>query len=74
MDAFVAQSKQLKYLVVFPDMSTKLFKSLRAVAGATSISPPTLSRRLSTTDSAFFEAPYSNHIYWIQKWDGPRSE
>lgn len=69
MEAFLAEIATKKYLVVFPDMTTKLYNSLRDVGADISVSAPTLSRRLKEADGAFFIAPVTSYVFWVSKWD-----
>jgi len=71
MEVFCALAAQRKYIVVFPDMTVKLYRSLREVADDTSISPATLSRGLKVMDGAMFKAPLTEYVFWIAKWKGP---
>ena len=57
MDTFTSSLENYKYLVIFPDMSCKLFQSLRTMADDISASYATLSRRLSGESQIL----YKNH-------------
>lgn len=69
MDAFRAEIAQRKYLVIYPDMTTKLHCSLRSAADDISTSPPTLSRLLKDKDASYYCAPVTGYVFWIAKWD-----
>ena len=69
MDAFVGTLSSRKYLAVFPDMTTKLYQSLRELARDISASAATLSRRLSTSDQVLYIAPVTNYVFYIVKLD-----
>jgi hypothetical protein len=69
MDAFVGMLSSRKYLVVFPDMTTKLYQSLRELAQDISASAATLSRRLSVNDQVLYVAPVTSFVFYIVKLD-----
>ena len=69
MDAFIGTLASRKYLVIFPDMTTKLYQSLRELALDISASAATLSRRLSRDSKILYVAPVTNYVFYIAKLD-----
>ena len=70
MDAFIGTLSSRKYLAVFPDMTTKLYQSLRELAQDISASTATLSRRLSENDQVLYVAPVTGYVFYIIKLEG----
>ena len=64
MDRYV---KSLKYLVVFPDKTTKFYKSLRRIADDISVDYSTISRRLSEENPCICISKTSGFIFSIRK-------
>jgi hypothetical protein len=55
-----------KYLVVFPDKRTELFKSLRDIQNAVSIDSSTISKKLSQGEN-MFTAKGNDFIFYIRQ-------
>lgn len=70
MDAFSSALEDHKYLVVFPDMSCKLYKSLRAMADDISASYATLSRRLSGESEIIYDNQSTGFRFLIARTVG----
>ena len=70
MDAFVGTLSSRKYLAVFPDMTIKLYQSLRELARDISASAATLSRRLNSEDQVLYIAPVTGYVFYIVKLEG----
>ena len=64
MDRYV---KSLKYLVVFPDKTTKFYKSLRKIAEDISVDYSTISRRLNEQNPCICISKISGFIFSIRK-------
>lgn len=64
MDIYV---KSLKYLVVFPDKTTKFYKSLRKIAEDISVDYSTISRRLNEENPCICISKISGFIFSIRK-------
>lgn len=54
------------YLVVFPDLSLKLFKSLRDIQSDISIDSSTISKKLSNNEH-YFTAKMTKYVFYIYK-------
>ena len=59
--------KSLKYLVVFPDKTTKFYKSLRKIAEDISVDYSTISRRLNEENPCICISKISGFIFSIRK-------
>ena len=70
MDTFSSALDDHKYLVVFPDMSCKLYKSLRAMADDISASYATLSRRLSGVSQIIYDNQSTGYRFLIARTFG----
>ena len=70
MDTFTSALDNYKYLVVFPDMSCKLYKSLRTMADDISASYATLSRRLSGESQIIYDNLSSGYRFLIARTVG----
>lgn len=54
------------YLVVFPDLSLKLFKSLREIQSDISIDSSTISKKLANNEH-YFMAKMTKYVFYIYK-------
>lgn len=54
------------YLVVFPDLSIKLFKSLREIQSDISIDSSTISKKLANNEH-YFTAKMTKYVFYIYK-------
>ena len=70
MDTFTSALENYKYLVVFPDMSCKLYKSLRTMADDISASYATLSRRLSGESQIIYDNQSTGYRFLIARTAG----
>jgi len=58
----------LNYLVVYPDKSTKFYKSLRAITDDIYVDSSTISKKLSENDGlCFVISRVNNFMYYIKK-------
>ncbi len=57
----------LNYLVVYPDRSTKIYKSLRDIQKDISIDSSTISKRLKDDDSAILSAKGTGYVFWVKR-------
>jgi len=70
LDTFATTLQDYKYLVVFPDMSTKLYKSLRTMSDDISASYATLSRRLSGESQIMYDNQMTGYRFLIARTSG----
>lgn len=54
------------YLVVFPDLSLKLFRSLRQIQSEISIDSSTISKKLANNEH-YFTAKMTKYVFYIYK-------
>lgn len=54
------------YLVVFPDLSIKLFKSLRDIQSDISVNSSTISKKLANNEH-YFTAKMTKYVFYIYK-------
>tara|TARA_B100000513_G_scaffold142340_1_gene65174 strand:+ start:1767 stop:1997 length:231 start_codon:yes stop_codon:yes gene_type:complete len=54
------------YLVVFPDLSIKLFRSLREIQSDISIDSSTISKKLANNEH-YFTAKMTKYVFYINK-------
>jgi hypothetical protein len=71
MDVFNAQLATQKYMVVFPDMTAKLYCSLRDVARDLSASHSTLSRKLRSSSSFHYFQPSTGYAFLVSAYQPP---
>ena len=58
--------KELKYIVIYPDMSCKLYKSLRSIQTDICIDSSTISKKLALGEN-ICKAKGTEYIFYIQK-------
>jgi hypothetical protein len=54
------------YLVIFPDLSIKLFRSLREIQSDISIDSSTISKKLANNEH-YFTAKMTKYVFYINK-------
>tara|TARA_X000000368_G_C22515309_1_gene486727 strand:+ start:285 stop:512 length:228 start_codon:yes stop_codon:yes gene_type:complete len=55
-----------KYLVVFPDKKSKLYKSLRDIEGEISVAASTISKKLKESNSCICQSRGTEFYFFIQ--------
>ncbi len=58
--------KKMKYMVVYPDASSKLYKSLRDIAEDICVDSSTISKKLSSGEN-IVQAKGTEYIFYIMK-------
>ncbi len=66
-DEFIEHIKSVKYLVIFPDTSCKMYFTLREVAVDISIDHTTIYKHLKNDVHCFCEAKHSGFLFYIRK-------
>ena len=64
MMAFV---RSLKYLVVFPDKKTQIYRSLRDISEDICVDYSTISKKLKNESGDIFISKGTDFNFWIQK-------
>jgi hypothetical protein len=59
--------KTLNYLVVYPDKSTKFYKSLRSISSDIYVDYSTISKKLSNSNNCYVTCRLNDYIFYIQK-------
>lgn len=59
--------KSLKYLVVFPDKKTQIYRSLRDISEDICVDYSTISKKLKNETGDVFISKGTDFIFWIQK-------
>ena len=59
--------KSLKYLVVFPDKKTQIYRSLRDISEDICVDYSTISKKLKNESGDVFISKGTDFIFWIQK-------
>jgi len=57
----------LKYLVVFPDKKTQIYRSLRDISDDICVDYSTISKKLKNETGDVFISKGTDFIFWIQK-------
>ena len=57
----------LKYLVIYPDKSLQMYKSLRDIAKDISIDSSTISKKMKSLDECICKSKLTNYIFYIKK-------
>lgn len=57
------------YLVIFPDRSTKLYKSLREIQTEILVDSSTISKKLKSSNSCFCISKSSGYVFFITKFN-----
>ena len=61
--------KTLNYLVIYPDKSTKFFKSLRNISDDIYVDYSTISKKLSNSTSCYVTCRINDYMFFIKKMD-----
>ena len=61
--------KNKHYFVVFPDKSTKLYKSLRDIQDEILVDSSTISKKLKSFNSCYCIAKSSGFVFFIKKFN-----
>lgn len=59
--------RTLKYLVVFPDKKTQIYRSLRDISEDICVDYSTISKKLKNETGDVFISKGTDFIFWIQK-------
>lgn len=59
--------RTLKYLVVFPDKKTQIYRSLRDISEDICVDYSTISKKLKNESGDIFISKGTDFIFWIQK-------
>jgi hypothetical protein len=59
--------RTLKYLVVFPDKKTQIYRSLRDISEDICVDYSTISKKLKNETGDIFISKGTDFIFWIQK-------
>ena len=59
--------RTLKYLVVFPDKKTQIYRSLRDISEDICVDYSTISKKLKNETGDVFISKGTEFIFWIQK-------
>lgn len=59
--------RSLKYLVVFPDKKTQIYRSLRDISEDICVDYSTISKKLKNETGDVFISKGTDFIFWIQK-------
>ena len=59
--------RSLKYLVVFPDKKTQIYRSLRDISEDICVDYSTISKKLKNETGDIFISKGTDFIFWIQK-------
>ena len=59
--------EQLNYLVVYPDKTTKFYKSLRNISKDIFVDHTTISKKLKEEDSCYVICRINNFMFFIKK-------
>ena len=59
--------RALKYLVVFPDKKTQIYRSLRDISEDICVDYSTISKKLKNESGDVFISKGTDFIFWIQK-------
>jgi hypothetical protein len=59
--------RTLKYLVVFPDKKTQIYRSLRDISEDICVDYSTISKKLKNESGDIFISKGTGFIFWIQK-------
>jgi hypothetical protein len=65
--AMLEFAASLNYLVVFPDKSHKLFKSLRDIEGDICVNASTISKKLKYSPRCVCTARGTGYVFWVCK-------
>ena len=57
------------YLVIFPDRSTKLYKSLREIQTEILVDASTISKKLKLSNNCFCISKSSGYVFFITKFN-----
>jgi len=60
-------ARTLKYLVVFPDKKTQIYRSLRDISEDICVDYSTISKKLKNETGDVFISKGTDFIFWIQK-------
>ncbi len=73
MEIYLKNEKQMlkyiknNYLVIFPDKSIKIYKSLRAIEGDIMIHSSSISKKLKDNDYCVCLSKGTNYFFYIRK-------
>jgi hypothetical protein len=59
--------RSLKYLVVFPDKKTQIYRSMRDISEDICVDYSTISKKLKNETGDIFISKGTDFIFWIQK-------
>ena len=59
--------RSLKYLVMFPDKKTQIYRSLRDISEDICVDYSTISKKLKNETGDVFISKGTDFIFWIQK-------
>lgn len=59
----------LNYLVIYPDKTTKFYKSLRDIMGDIYVDSSTISKKLKDSNNCYVISRVNNFMYYIRKMD-----
>jgi hypothetical protein len=59
--------RSLKYLVVFPDKKTQIYRSMRDISEDICVDYSTISKKLKNETGDVFISKGTDFIFWIQK-------
>lgn len=68
-NAFDEYVKKLNYLVIYPDKSTKFYKSLRSISDDIFVDYTTISKKLKEDTSCIVICRINNLMFYIKKMD-----
>ena len=66
-EKMISYMHTLKYLVIFPDKKTQIYKSLRDISKDICVDSSTISKKLKGATGNIFIAKGTDFIFWIQK-------
>jgi len=61
--------KTLNYLVIYPDKTTKFYKSLRKISEDIYVDYTTISKKLKEDESCYVISRVNNYMFYIKKMD-----
>ncbi len=64
---FESYFKKLNYLVIYPDKSTKFYKSLRNISEDILVDYSTISKKLVDSDNCYVICRLNNYMFYIKK-------
>tara|TARA_B100000795_G_scaffold269436_1_gene258794 strand:- start:4942 stop:5175 length:234 start_codon:yes stop_codon:yes gene_type:complete len=64
---FEEHIRTLNYLVIYPDKSTKFYKSLRKITEDICVDYTTISKKLKDDDSCYVTSRVDDYMYYVKK-------